>query len=341
MIFVNFLHDLTFKLNDDLIEIDKIIRLKKEKTDFLDIKNNNTKLIQNINNKIQNHDKNFLFKERHGKYLTHHELHAYSVIQFIKKNNIKIDEIYILVNDGSGNMYLMDNMPLGECISLYYYNFNDLRIKNIFSYLHNSDSNLFKNYSPCLLYLIASGHLNLEFGEESKVLAFESKVKDFNNSKKIKKIDKITDYLTKIFYKNFRKNLIQNNKISNKYKIKKAEQLYNIFENLFTIKNINYKLLDNKYITAYMIQSLYEKNILSIVKYIIEKYKIKNLGGAGGGFLNVKLNNLILNLVPEKLIINPSPSDLGINFFRNKNDVINSYSNRYFLEEKTDDYLNA
>lgn len=341
MTLINLLHDLTFKLNENFVEIDKIIRLKKEKTDFIDIKNNNIKLIENINKKIINNDKNFLIKERDGKYLTHHELHAYSVIQFIKKNNIKLSEIYILINDGSGNMYLINDKPLAECISLYYYNFKDMRIKNIFSYLHNADSNLFKNYTPCGLYLLFCNYLNLELGEEGKILAFESRVKDFNNFKKIKRIDKITDYLSKVFFKNFKKNSIENNKISNKNKLKKIEIFQEIFDNFFIKKNNKFKLLDNKFIIAYMTQSLYEKNILHIVNYIITKYNIKNLGGAGGGFLNVKLNNLILNLVPEKFIINPSPSDLGINFFRNKSDVINSYQNRYFLEEKVDTYLNA
>jgi predicted NodU family carbamoyl transferase len=120
------------------------------------------------------------------------------------------------------------------------------------------------------------------------------------------------------------------------------ERVYstNIIFNKFFIINHLFKkeIFDNKYIIAYALQTLYEKIILYIVSYSIEKYKIKNLGYCGGGAFNVKLNNLILNCVPEKLIINPVPSDLGINYFKYQKDIINSY-NRYTLPKKFNKHL--
>jgi hypothetical protein len=99
-------------------------------------------------------------------------------------------------------------------------------------------------------------------------------------------------------------------------------------------------IFDNRYIVAYALQSLYEKIILYIVNYSIEKYNIKNLGYCGGGAFNVKLNNLILNTVPEKLIINPVAGDGGLHFFKYKDDLINGYKNRYLLNKKIDKIKN-
>lgn len=335
MIFEDFLHDLTFLIGKDLIEVDKIIRIKNN------IYNDQySHLFEKIKEKILLRDNSFLSNQKFSKYLSHHELHAYSVIQFIKKNNIEIEDIHILVNDGTGSLYKKNNKIVGESISLYHYDFKNKRILNLFTYVHNLTSNLLENYSPSSMYLLACSHLGLVFGEEGKILAFESKVKDFNSHQQILLVENFINILLKVFIKNFLKFLIEKNKIFYKDKIKNLNEIKTAFKDIFfDEKIIKSHLFNNKYIIAYGIQLLYEKIFLFIIDYCIQKYNIKNLGGAGGGFFNVKLNNLILNKIKGKLIINPVPGDLGINYFRNKNDIINSYPNRYILNKKIDNHL--
>ena len=336
MIFLNYLHDLTFQLGDDFIEVDKIVRVKNN-----DFKNEYDHLIEKFKNKVSLKDPAFLPYQRAPKYLSHHELHAYSVIQFIKQNNIKMNHIHILVNDGSGTLYYKNNQYVAESISLYYYDFKEKRIHNLFSYLHNLKSNLMNNYSPSLMYLLGCNQLGLVLGEEGKVLAFESKVKEFNSNKEILLINKTINVLLRIFIKNFKKHLIEQNKILYKDKVKNLEHFDYAFKDVFlNQKIIKDKLFNNKYAIAYGIQLLYEKIILFIIDYCIETYNIKDLGGAGGGFFNVKLNNLILNKIEGKLIINPVPGDLGINYYRKNRNVIDSYKNRYILKNKINNFLN-
>jgi len=341
MIYLKHLHDLTIKIENNFIELDKVTRIKKfNNFEFNEIKNENILIIDNIKKKLSNGNKSFLNKQKYGIFLSHHELHAYSVIQFIKKNNIEINEIYILVNDGNGTIFLNNEIPMAECISLYYYNFKEKRIKNLFSYLHNIKASLLKNYSPSMLYFFTCNNIGLEYGEEGKILALESKVKEFNSIDKINKVHKLINVLFKIFINNFHKNLIENFKTSSKIKIKKSEELERIIENIFfNTKPFKENIFDNKYIKSYALQLLYEKIMIYIIRYSVDKYKIKTLGGTGGGFFNVKLNNLILNQIEEKLIINPVPGDLGINYFRNKKETINAYQNRYLLNRRMNAFI--
>ena len=328
------IHDINIKINRDLFEIDKIYRIKSNHL--------------NINQKISfyNTFSNYFLKN-FRKYINHHSLHAYSLVDFINKNNIDTEEeLYILINDGGGSSIEKNNKIVSECISLYSYNFQNKKLKNLFSYFHNGEANLIKNFSPSVIYgLICVCYFNFSFGEEGKILALESKVKDYNSTEKIDKINKLIDLLLNIFIKNFHENLILNLKIKKYFTYGNIKEIFLKTEFFLEKLKIDYtfkkEIFDNKYIVAYTLQTLYEKIILYIVNYSVKKYEIRNLGYCGGGAFNVKLNNLILNSIPGKLIINPLAGDGGLHFFKHKDDLINGYKNRYLLEKKINKIKNA
>jgi predicted NodU family carbamoyl transferase len=318
-------HDIIAKINKDLFEIDKLYRLK---SNFLLHYDKKKISFENIFSKY--------FMKNFRKYVSHHHLHSYSLIDFINKNNIDCDEeLYILINDGLGSDTNDNNEFICQCISLFYYNFKSKKLENIFSYFQSGETNLMKNFSPSAIYgLICAYYLNFSFGEEGKVLALESKVKEYNSTEKIEKVNKLTNLLLKIFIKNFHKNLTLNSKIKKCLIYNNVEKIKDFFQNVVIDKKFKQKIFDNNYIVAYALQTFYEKIILYIVNYSVKKYNIKNLGYCGGGAFNVKLNNLILNSISGKLIINPVPGDGGLHFFKHKDDLIDGYKNRYLLEKK-------
>lgn len=86
------------------------------------------------------------------------------------------------------------------------------------------------------------------------------------------------------------------------------------FKSTKTFKKI--KSLIDKYgneQVAYAAQEVLEIESEKYFKYLVNKYKLKNVAVAGGIFLNVKFNmRLLKNKIAEKLFIYPNPSDGGV-----------------------------
>ncbi len=236
---------------------------------------------------------------------THHDAHAYSGLAFKESQNPYIHKNYFshhhLVIDGFGNNE--------EVISIY----EEIKVDSqthlkLIRRIYGYDNSL------GLLYQYATSFCGMkENQDEYKFLGYESKI----NTVVSKEIKTILDYHIDEYVEDYFCDVIANgekeiqkfehtNKHLNLYKLglvkdKTHQYLKRIIE------NIGFNQDDCRVIIGYFVQSIIE----NIVKHLLNYYHIKNVTCTGGCFMNVKLNNMILNHIDGYVCINPLAGDQG------------------------------
>ena len=187
-------------------------------------------------------------------YLTHHDLHAKSVWNFLDGDNSGLT----IVADGFGNN--------GECLSIYIDGKLDYRSYGI-------------HHSLGLMYQYAIGYLGMkENQDEYKLLGYEQQVDKYF---KVNYRDKLEELIDVTYYGLMTKGSMQ---VEDMSVILPAvrERWYKIFN--------EYSPDMNRASIAYVVQTVLEGVMMKLAR----EYGIKNIKVSGGVFYNVKLNNALL-----------------------------------------------
>lgn len=230
---------------------------------------------------------------------THHDAHAYSGLAFLKYSTDEYMnmDMHHLVIDGFGNC--------GEVISLYKQKEGNLElIKRVTGYMN----------SLGLFYQYATSYCGMkENQDEYKFLGYESKIKYTLDKENIRLLDKLIEgnvnmFVNRIFLE---ENIFTNEKeiyldVENLYKVRKY--WYTIFDVVLNTVSEYQKGSDEcRTVIGYFAQNVLEK----VVLFFIRPYNVKNITCTGGCFMNVKLNNTILQNIQGKICVNPLCGDQG------------------------------
>lgn len=250
----------------------------------------------------------------------HHDLHAYSVISFVK-NNLRKEKFndkknVIIVMDGFGNFENVISLYESDSLN----NLLDYKFEEIKKY-YNVDNSLGLFYQ----YMTSAVGMK-EMEDEYKFLGYESHIDDI-----MKKEDLFYDVLDLNYFDSFynmtklrsikylSRQIIDEDKLVNDNKLQNLREHYhNLAKNiisffLYNNERIKAALQENKIfysrvLIGHFIQFCIEKYLLDLIK---EHYKNYNVFVAGGLFYNVKLNNRILNEINGLFSIMPLAGDQG------------------------------
>ena len=231
----------------------------------------------------------------HTPELTHHDCHAWSVVDFYERNaaNGEVPEgATVLVVDGFGNF--------SECVSVYQWSFGSLRLqRRIYGY--DNSLGLMYQYATSLVGMKENqdeykflGHMNNHAFEDRQYLldmghslALDIR-RDWNNEGS--RVPK---------FRSTRRNRID------------IAALQSAKFGWYTrLRNHGYGLKDDKVDAAsigVVIQTALEDCVESLVPH-----DCKHLLVAGGCFMNVRLNDAISRLAPETFCVNPLAGDQGV-----------------------------
>lgn len=228
--------------------------------------------------------------------VSHHLAHAETAF-----NTSDFEEAIILVADGGGDLI----NGLEEAESVFWGNKSQMSIlerrlqSNIFHKIDRKQNHLYPFMNPSFLnekislgkkYEQISQMIGFGQGQEGKTMGLAPYGKSLINFKKIE----ITDIDFELTFGEI------------------VDEIY--FRYCKSSKTYKNFILDEQANIARTAQDFIENKVLGIVKYIVEKYKIKHVCLGGGVFLNCVLNHKICKLIKNKdidLHICPATGDDG------------------------------
>lgn len=244
---------------------------------------------------------------------THHDAHMWSTKAF--RDNFAFDfkgKMWSIVADGFGNRQEVVSIYKGEEL-----------IKRVYGYEN----------SLGLLYQHATSFVGMkENQDEYKFLGYEVMIEEVLNAEQIKSLElRATDYASE-----FVEHCLMEKSI-----IRPITQDIIDFEKLKSTKDYNYSLFAEvlskldfieqecisdaaRAVVGFYVQQCLEQTMLRILDF----YDIDNVSLSGGCFMNVKLNNIILNHIQGNICINPLCGDQGaaIGLFVNATDEKFNYT---------------
>lgn len=266
---------------------------------------------------------------------THHDAHAYSTESFMQNfNYVSEGKQHHLVIDGFGNNQ--------EVLSLYESSSHKLvLIKRIYGY----------NNSLGLLYQYATSFCGMkENQDEYKFLGYESMINKILSKYDIKILEShALAYTTRYWTDNIMKESKKPQALDYINLAKLKETKDNLHREFKKILVSNFDVANDsetaRIIIGYFVQSCLEQTVVMILNH----YKIENITCSGGCFMNVKLNNVILNTIKGNICVNPLAGDQGaaIGMFRYFTNTVFRYGDlcwgirdKYENKLITDKYFN-
>jgi predicted NodU family carbamoyl transferase len=229
---------------------------------------------------------------------THHDAHAWSAILFAEPFPCDIkDRSMIFVMDGFGT--------LGEHMSFYRY---------VDGIPHLVSRKFGFGTSLGLLYQYTTAYLGMKQNQdEYKLLAYEAHIDQLFSKISEKMLNECIDVYTEKYLTSLasyqladRTDPMLNVGALPTY----AAEVSNMLSSVLKIVQDNgseFSEKERRIILAYFTQSVVER----VVTYFIGEYDPKNIILVGGLFYNVKLNNLVSNIVSGKTCIMPLAGDQG------------------------------
>lgn len=227
---------------------------------------------------------------------THHDAHAWSAVAFAG-NMFPINNAYVVVADGFGNF--------GETMSIYLLSPFGEPILQRRSFGYESSLGLMYQYATAFLGM-------KENQDEYKLLGHEAHIHDFMLDEEIEILDELAD-------KNANEHIeiILDRDVVDKYdpllsldalpalRVQYAIHFQKVLDKLDP--NKTHSQYARKAIIAYYVQTRLENTL----RILIGNLEAENVICVGGVFMNVKLNNEISKIIPEKLCIMPLSGDQG------------------------------
>jgi predicted NodU family carbamoyl transferase len=224
-----------------------------------------------------------------GPALSHHDAHMYSVIPLL---NEFPDNYHILVADGFGTF--------GEHISIYQKTSETKEPKLLRRW------NGF-NGSLGMMYQYATAYCKMKMHEdEYKMLGYETHILELVTRKRLEEIDAYIGERIEYWIWNMNDSSEQQESLSTlpsvQSSIDKMLTDYLLRFNCILQQDYNVKVM-----VAYFIQSLLE----GVMRWIIHEFQPINLAVVGGVFYNVKLNDMLCNMISGKFCAMPLAGDQG------------------------------
>lgn len=232
--------------------------------------------------------------------LDHHFIHNLSNIPFLKNYN-ETEPVNCLVIDGFGNQ--------ANCISIYKYS----SYKDYFRHEPSSQEKIYGYlHSLGLFYESVVKYIGLEpKGDEFKILGYESKVLDILSEEKFLDLEKKISEIALLHKQQLTARSL--NESQNSTGLIDEVELDKCTVYWETVLNYHFSTLENevdrRIIVGYVGQCVLERIVLDL----IDSFKLRgtDLLLSGGVFLNVKLNNKILNYCSKNVNITPVAGDQG------------------------------
>jgi len=227
---------------------------------------------------------------------THHDAHAYSALAFTDLDEFTQHDTLVIVADGFGTM--------GETMSIY-------TLLDGLPELHHRTFGF--SSSLGLMYQYATSYLGMkENQDEYKLLGYESQIDTLCATKDLK-----TDFIHSFALAEVKRQMKDISKYDTN---ERFDPICNVdalpalklkyrdhFDTLLKHLNCDFTDEEKRIVIAYYVQMRLEMSFEAIIK----AYGVNNLILSGGVFMNVKLNNSIVQQVKGKVSILPICGDQG------------------------------
>jgi predicted NodU family carbamoyl transferase len=230
---------------------------------------------------------------------THHDAHAYSTLAFAENfPAITRGNKFYIVMDGFGNNQ--------EVLSIYEQKGIDslALVKRVYGY----------GNSLGLLYQYATSFCGMkENQDEYKFLGYESDIQSVLTIEQINNVDIMASkyaslYIDECIINDTIKPTAGYGIIDFASLASTKEDMHRLFGTvIFSIKGF----IGDEYHVRVIIGYFVQKCLENCITDIIHVYEIDNAYLSGGCFLNVKLNKLVLDLIPGSVCVNPLAGDQG------------------------------